>query len=61
MPHSLEKMFQTQYPWVGKNEIHTSYAPYRICPLGAHIDHQYGVITGFALDKGVIESNILLS
>jgi galactokinase/galacturonokinase len=53
MPHSLEKMFQTQYPWVGKNEIHTSYAPYRICPLGAHIDHQYGVITGFALDKGV--------
>ncbi len=53
MPHSLEKMFHAQYPWVEKSEIHTSYAPYRVCPLGAHIDHQYGVITGFALDKGV--------
>lgn len=53
MPHSLEEMFKAQYPWVETNDIHTSYAPYRVCPLGAHIDHQYGVITGFALDKGV--------
>ena len=27
--------------------------PYRVCPLGAHVDHQYGIVTGFALDKGV--------
>ena len=27
--------------------------PYRVCPLGAHVDHQLGVITGFAIDKGV--------
>ncbi len=27
--------------------------PYRVCPLGAHIDHQKGIVTGFALDKGV--------
>lgn len=33
--------------------------PYRVCPLGAHIDHQLGRITGFALDKGItIEYNI---
>jgi len=28
-------------------------APYRICPLGAHIDHQLGPVTGLALDVGV--------
>lgn len=33
--------------------IHTAYAPYRVCPLGAHIDHQKGIVTGFAIDKGV--------
>ncbi len=30
-----------------------AFAPYRICPIGAHVDHQYGLITGFAIDKGV--------
>ena len=29
------------------------FTPYRVCPLGAHVDHQHGVVTGFALDKGV--------
>ena len=33
--------------------IRTSYCPYRICPLGAHVDHQLGLVTGFALDKGI--------
>lgn len=31
---------------------HTAYAPYRVCPLGAHIDHQDGIVTGFALNLG---------
>jgi len=30
-----------------------AFCPYRISPLGAHIDHQYGKINGLALDKGV--------
>jgi len=30
-----------------------AFTPYRICPLGAHVDHQLGKITGFALDKGI--------
>lgn len=30
-----------------------SFCPYRISPLGAHIDHQYGKINGFAIDKGI--------
>lgn len=28
-------------------------SPLRICPLGAHIDHQGGVVTGMALDVSV--------
>lgn len=30
-----------------------AFCPYRISPLGAHIDHQYGKINGMALDKGI--------
>lgn len=31
----------------------TTFCPYRISPLGAHIDHQYGKINGLALNKGI--------
>ncbi len=30
-----------------------AFCPYRVSPLGAHTDHQYGKINGLALDKGV--------
>lgn len=30
-----------------------SFCSYRVCPIGAHIDHQNGKVLGFALDKGV--------
>lgn len=30
-----------------------AFCPYRICPLGAHIDHQFGMVQGFALNYGV--------
>ena len=29
------------------------FSPYRVCPLGAHVDHQHGIVTGFAINKGV--------
>ena len=29
------------------------FSPYRVCPLGAHVDHQHGLVTGFAIDKGI--------
>ncbi|MDR1783787.1 MAG: galactokinase, partial [Dysgonamonadaceae bacterium] len=29
------------------------FSPYRIAPLGAHVDHQRGIISGFAIDKGM--------
>ncbi len=31
----------------------TAFTPYRICPIGAHSDHQLGKITGFAINKGI--------
>lgn len=30
-----------------------SFCPYRVCPLGAHSDHQLGKVTGLAIDKGI--------
>lgn len=30
-----------------------AFCPYRVCPLGAHTDHQKGKVTGFAIDKGI--------
>ena len=30
-----------------------AFAPYRICPIGAHSDHNLGKITGFAIDRGI--------
>ena len=30
-----------------------TFCPYRICPLGAHIDHQYGVVSGTSVDIGI--------
>ena len=36
-----------------KNFQYHIFSPYRVCPLGAHVDHQHGLVTGFAIDKGV--------
>lgn len=36
-----------------KEPKYTAFTPYRICPIGAHVDHQLGKITGFAIDKGI--------
>lgn len=36
-----------------KEPQYTSFTPYRICPIGAHSDHQLGKITGFAINKGI--------
>ena len=30
-----------------------SFCPYRICPLGAHTDHNLGKVLGFAIDHGI--------
>ena len=30
-----------------------AFCPYRVCPIGAHSDHQLGKVTGFAVDQGI--------
>ena len=37
----------------GTTNYEVGFCPYRVCPMGAHSDHQYGKITGLAIDKGV--------
>ena len=36
-----------------QTELKHIFSPYRVCPIGAHVDHQHGLVTGFAIDKGV--------
>ena len=36
-----------------KDPLAVAFCPYRVCPMGAHSDHQYGKVTGFAIDKGI--------
>lgn len=44
------RQFEATYHKAPEN---TAFTPYRVCPLGAHSDHQLGKITGFAIDKGI--------
>lgn len=37
----------------GRQADGVAFTPYRICPIGAHSDHNLGKITGFAIDKGI--------
>ena len=37
----------------GREAEAMSFCPYRICPIGAHSDHNLGKITGLAIDKGI--------
>ncbi|MBQ0149231.1 MAG: galactokinase [Bacteroidales bacterium] len=36
-----------------KEPASVAFCPYRICPIGAHVDHNLGKITGLAIDKGI--------
>ena len=37
----------------GREPEALSFAPYRICPIGAHSDHNLGKITGLAINRGI--------
>lgn len=37
----------------GRDPEGVSFCPYRICPIGAHSDHNLGKITGLAINKGI--------
>ncbi len=44
-----EKFFEIY----GRESEGLAFCPYRVCPIGAHSDHQHGKITGLAIDKGI--------
>ena len=48
--NDLIKKFRLKYP---EREIRLIQSPLRICPLGAHVDHQHGLVTGMALTASV--------
>ena len=45
-----EQRFKEIY---GRDPEGISFCPYRICPIGAHSDHNLGKITGLAINKGI--------
>ena len=50
----MEDLFQAYRTFFGKGDaLYQLFSPYRICPLGAHVDHQHGLVTGFAFDNGI--------
>jgi galactokinase/galacturonokinase len=36
-----------------RSDIRVVLSPYRICPLGAHVDHQLGRVSGMPIDRGI--------
>ena len=44
--HKYEELY-------GREPEGKSFCPYRVSPLGAHIDHQMGVVNGFAIENGI--------
>lgn len=44
---------QAFYETYHKDNEGLSFCPYRICPLGAHVDHNLGKVTGIAIDRGI--------
>ena len=46
----VSKVFEKFYK---KPPQDVAFTPYRVCPIGAHTDHQLGKITGFAINKGI--------
>lgn len=49
----MEKLIAQFKKQFNRNDYKVIFSPYRICPLGAHVDHQLGLITGFTIDHGI--------
>ncbi|KAK2980487.1 hypothetical protein RJ640_007743 [Escallonia rubra] len=39
---------------LGSEEVRVVVSPYRICPLGAHIDHQGGTVSAMTINRGIL-------
>lgn len=49
LKNRLEQIYSIQ----NESNILYTFCPYRVCPVGAHIDHQKGNVTGFAINAGI--------
>ena len=49
MLHCQERFFEIYH----REAEAVAFCPYRICPIGAHSDHNLGKISGLAIDKGI--------
>ena len=50
----MESLFAAYRTFFGKGDaLYQLFSPYRICPLGAHVDHQHGLVSGFAFNVGL--------
>ncbi|VFQ95597.1 unnamed protein product [Cuscuta campestris] len=52
----LDKVRQKVVEMSGRDgdEVRFAVSPYRICPLGAHIDHQGGTVTAMTINHGIL-------
>lgn len=50
VPLTCETIFTATY---ARDPVAVAFCPYRICPIGAHSDHNFGKVTGLAIDKGI--------
>lgn len=51
--NKLKEQLKLLYKDINEDDILFTFCPYRICPVGAHIDHQKGNVTGFAINYGI--------
>jgi galacturonokinase len=52
MPRQLAKDFVEHFG-SAEGEVRLIRSPYRLCPVGAHVDHQLGVVSAVAVDNGI--------
>lgn len=45
---------KNSFPHISPSDIKVVKSPYRVCPLGAHVDHQLGLVTGMTVDRSVL-------
>ncbi len=52
IPRRLAKDFAQHYG-CPDGEVRLIRSPYRLCPIGAHVDHQLGIVSAIAVDSGI--------
>ncbi|MBI5565144.1 MAG: hypothetical protein HY870_09620, partial [Chloroflexi bacterium] len=55
MPHTPEYLIDEYRHHFdhAASQVRLVRSPYRICPLGAHVDHQLGLVTGMTIDAPI--------